>query len=32
MDFRWKEVMEAVGTSAALAFAARLFLQLLQQR
>lgn len=32
MDFKLKEVMEAVGPSAALAFAAWLFLQLLQQR
>jgi len=32
MDFRLKDVMEAVGPSAALAFAAWLFLQLLQQR
>jgi hypothetical protein len=32
MDFELKEVMEAVGPSAALAFAAWLFLQLLQQR
>jgi hypothetical protein len=32
MDFELKDVMEAVGPSAALAFAAWLFLQLLQQR
>ena len=32
MDFKLKEVMDAVGPSAALAFAAWLFLQLLQQR
>lgn len=32
MDFQLKDVMEAVGPSAALAFAAWLFLQLLQQR
>ena len=32
VDFELKEVMEAVGPSAALAFAAWLFLQLLQQR
>jgi hypothetical protein len=31
-DFELKEVMDAVGPSAALAFAAWLFLQLLQQR
>jgi hypothetical protein len=32
VDFELKEVMDAVGPSAALAFAAWLFLQLLQQR
>ena len=32
VDFQLKEVMDAVGPSAALAFAAWLFLQLLQQR
>jgi len=32
VDFKLKEVMEAIGPSAALAFAAWLFLQLLQQR
>lgn len=32
VDFKLKDVMEAVGPSAALAFAAWLFLQLLQQR
>jgi hypothetical protein len=32
MDFKLKEVMDAVGPSAALAFAAWLFVQLLQQR
>jgi hypothetical protein len=32
VDFQLKEVMEAVGPSAALAFAGWLFLQLLQQR
>lgn len=32
MDFKLKEIMDAVGPSAALAFAAWLFLQLLQQR